>query len=89
MIDFFFANEKLPFKLSTHVTRTPELKELVFAIIIKAINPRVIIFILKSMLHDAQRQGLAMWRYSVLRKAGTEVESSTKDDIMQLAGIYS
>lgn len=38
---------------------------------------------------QAQRQGLAMWRSSVLRQAGTEVESSIKDDILQLAGHYS
>jgi hypothetical protein len=34
-------------------------------------------------------RALVMWRYSVLHPARTEVESSTKDNIMQLVGLDS
>jgi hypothetical protein len=37
----------------------------------------------------ANVKALAMCRHSMIRQARTSAESNTKDDIYQLAGIYS
>jgi len=37
----------------------------------------------------AQRQGLVMWRYSVLRKPGLVLSKDMKMKIYSIAGLYS
>ena len=50
---------------------------------------KMFLFLLNTTNNRVQRQGLAMWRYSVLRKPGLMLSKDMKMKIYSTAGLYS